>query len=657
MTKPIKISLWFLLLAACSLQLTSFANEPQLVIDPITKRIYVTTGDATTTPVVQEQSTGNNFNFADNYISATGADTQNNTEGQTWDTDNETNEEDTPPTIQIETEWLTEFEQALARMYANGLTQYDTAETYRPADGLTREEAAKIIGEAYRKLGYPTETKNENCSFADADKFDPTLVTNIEDVCTWWLFQGSAWNFLPTESMTKWQALAVLIRMLEGKKSEEIGAVRWDIYHKKWLTIGITQDPRVELFDQPITREEIALFVWRVKNIVENEQLRVFSLNTMGQIDGDTTGTQSISNEQHLQSLASGIDLANDPELQEAINWMYENGFTVHQTAKEFNPFTLTTREQAAKIIDIFAGLYGGGEITLLPESSCTFSDLGDTPDDLIPHIISACRQWLIVGAGSTFNPKGTMSKAQFIVALVRLLEGKQLDERVNPRWKNYFELARSLEIVGPGDVITFDNAITRYEVAIFLYRFKVKYLILKNLNNSRLPNEIVSMVSDSVSTGVNNLPEWEVFVNTPLLSDNNFSVWYIDVFGTRQKIVRTSRESFFSNNLVWYGDIFDMETDEKIWTVTFIIGNGFLIEWTMRYTNATRDFIITAIPGKQSTYAIRTVQRGGWETVAIDDLAEAANTEGDIEDESDEEQDDSDTTTWSVDTGTGTVQ
>jgi hypothetical protein len=69
------------------------------------------------------------------------------------------------------------------------------------------------------------------------------------------------------------------------------------------------------------------------------------------------------------------------------------------------------------------------------------------------------------------------------------------------------------------------------------------------------------------------------VFFNTPALADINFTIGYIDIFGTRQKIVRTSRESFFSNNLVRYGDIFDMETDEKIGTITFIIGNGFLIE------------------------------------------------------------------------------
>ena len=39
----------------------------------------------------------------------------------------------------------TEFEKALSWMYANGLTKYSNKTDYRADDGLTREEAAKII--------------------------------------------------------------------------------------------------------------------------------------------------------------------------------------------------------------------------------------------------------------------------------------------------------------------------------------------------------------------------------------------------------------------------------------------------------------------------------------------------------------------------------
>jgi DNA-binding XRE family transcriptional regulator len=37
-------------------------------------------------------------------------------------------------------------------MYANGLTKYNNETEYRPEDGLLREEAAKIIGQAFSVL-------------------------------------------------------------------------------------------------------------------------------------------------------------------------------------------------------------------------------------------------------------------------------------------------------------------------------------------------------------------------------------------------------------------------------------------------------------------------------------------------------------------------
>jgi len=76
------------------------------------------------------------------------------------------------------------------------------------------------------------------------------------------------------------------------------------------------------------------------------------------------------------------------------------------------------------------------------------------------------------------------------------------------PRWKAYYQQAHDLDIVAPSDVITFDQPITRYEVALFLYRFKVKYLLLKNLNADKLLNEIITTVSGSEKTASNGAPE-----------------------------------------------------------------------------------------------------------------------------------------------------
>jgi hypothetical protein len=50
--------------------------------------------------------------------------------------------------------------------------------------------------------------------------------------------------------------------------------------------------------------------------------------------------------------------------------------------------------------------------------------------------------------------------------------------------------------IVGPADAITFDSPITRYEVALFLYRFRVKFQLINNLNTNTLENMIFNTVS-----------------------------------------------------------------------------------------------------------------------------------------------------------------
>jgi hypothetical protein len=85
-------------------------------------------------------------------------------------------------------------------------------------------------------------------------------------------------------------------------------------------------------------------------------------------------------------------------------------------------------------------------------------------------------------------------------------LDGKKLDESKNPRRTSYYQTALNMGIVGPADALTFDSPITRYEVALFLYRFKVKYQLINNLNSTGVDNLIVNTVSGSVlyQTGLN---------------------------------------------------------------------------------------------------------------------------------------------------------
>lgn len=107
-------------------------------------------------------------------------------------------------------------------MYANGLTKYDNETDYRPEDRLLREEAAKIIGQAFVVLGYDQKTKNNNCSFADSDQMDPTLAPHITNTCKRGIFKGTTdGKFLPKEQLTRPQTMALLVRIFEGKISNE----------------------------------------------------------------------------------------------------------------------------------------------------------------------------------------------------------------------------------------------------------------------------------------------------------------------------------------------------------------------------------------------------------------------------------------------------
>jgi hypothetical protein len=68
------------------------------------------------------------------------------------------------------------------------------------------------------------------------------------------------------------------------------------------------------------------------------------------------------------------------------------------------------------------------------------------------------------------FMPKQGLTRAQFFVAMVRMLEGDK-SEDVNPWYGNYFAAAQRLGLTKETDVFAQDRFITRYEAALILYR------------------------------------------------------------------------------------------------------------------------------------------------------------------------------------------
>lgn len=241
-------------------------------------------------------------------------------------------------------------------MFANGLTKYSTETDYRADDYLTREEAAKIIGQAFVKLGYSQGTKNTSCSFLDAADMDPSLTGFITNSCKRGIFKGTTDSrFLPREQLSRPQAMALLVRIFEGKVSNENRVPRRGDYYIKGQALGLTTMNNQNAFDSFITRKEMAIYIRRLRNIVTNDTLKAMYLGRLSELN-TTTSTSNIV--ETLSSLTNSLSISNDPELIEAIKRMNDNGLTSYNDVTSYQPFEVLNREQAAKILVKFAEVF-----------------------------------------------------------------------------------------------------------------------------------------------------------------------------------------------------------------------------------------------------------------------------------------------------------
>lgn len=117
-------------------------------------------------------------------------------------------------------------------MHARGMTRYDTVEAFRPYDFLSRQEGAKFFSQFAKEVLYKVVDPKRSCAFTDLQKVDPSLKSYIIESCLLGMFHGNQGRFFPLDTFTKGQALAVLVRILDGNK-EETGIYRWSSYRQR----------------------------------------------------------------------------------------------------------------------------------------------------------------------------------------------------------------------------------------------------------------------------------------------------------------------------------------------------------------------------------------------------------------------------------------
>lgn len=516
-----------------------------------------------------------------------------------------------------------EFDRALYRMYKNWLTKYDNSDEFRPYDNLTREESAKMIGQLYSVLWFSKEDKWFNCSFVDTNMFDPTLAEHIYNVCRRWIFR---WNdktqqYMPHDNLTKGQLLAVLLRIFEWKMSDESWTPRWIEYYVKALTLSLTNETNLAKFDQPVSRREASLLIYRFKTMVaddiqyelylarldalkwDNESYlkqleelkskRWWSQNWSTETTVDTSNpdsnwitaaswsTVSWSNVS-LDIIAWNETLTDSPEFIEAINWMYDMWMTSYNTTEAFMPYQTITRAQVAKMLDKFAIATNLTEIRNF--WTCTFSDVA-ADSEYKDSITRVCQYWIMAWSNDKFSPDQVVSKAEFVAMLIRLFDGKTLDETLNPWWTAYYKRAIEIWLIWAQDTVTFTSEIARYEVATYLYRLKVRLTMYNNLNSSQLSDEIVKTLDETQTTDENWKISAKVYVDILALNNSAFSDGYVEIIWERYRIKKANTDSYnvWTNSFVWYWTLYSIESGDAIGSITFTLTNGALVEWTIR--------------------------------------------------------------------------
>lgn len=135
------------------------------------------------------------------------------------------------------------------------LTKYTNIADFRWGDLITRWEAAKFITQYAKKIGL--EKNYFSCTFNDLEWYDSTLIPYIQSACAYWLLKWSNNKFMPNDTITEAQAVAVVIRSLEWFHDETL-TPRYKMYYMNGQDYKLIEKETLEsVWYTKITRSKI----------------------------------------------------------------------------------------------------------------------------------------------------------------------------------------------------------------------------------------------------------------------------------------------------------------------------------------------------------------------------------------------------------------
>ena len=158
-------------------------------------------------------------------------------------------------------------------------------------------------------------------------------------------------------------------------------------------------------------------------------------------------------------------------QLDQAISRMNQNGLTKFTNAADFMATKGLRRDEASK----FFVQYATEILWLTPDTSkttCNFTDLSKARPDLKDLIKQSCQLWLFQWSNGKFMPTQSLTNAQAITVLIRMIDGKK-DETQGHFAQLYFEKAQELWITNwltLNSTANFDKLTTRGNVWILIF-------------------------------------------------------------------------------------------------------------------------------------------------------------------------------------------
>lgn len=140
------------------------------------------------------------------------------------------------------------------------------------------------------------------------------------------------------------------------------------------------------------------------------------------------------------------LDYSSD---QNIVTYLHSIGMTKFDQLKDFLPSNLITRAEASKFFVKFAEQQKLAK-TVNDETTCTFSDIQKyQKSDLHQTMIQSCLYGLFNGSQGKFNPDGNLTNGEAIAVLIRMLEGKKLDETSPQHWAlSYLVKTKDLRLI-----------------------------------------------------------------------------------------------------------------------------------------------------------------------------------------------------------------